>query len=306
MAEVTIPAPVPRRYRAAAGVVTDLFRFSPAFAAGAVMLLVVLAFALLSFFSPYDPADRHVVPVDLPPALDHPFGTTSLGQDLFWITTFAIRNSLLVAGLAVVIGRTIAVALGSFLGYTGGAIDRVLSTVTDSFIVIPRLPLLILIAAILKGTLSLPALALLLGLLDWAWPSKRYRSQVLTLREEPFTQTAAFSGMRTPAIILREHVPFLVPFILADAITGFLWAIGMEITLSILGLTDLGNPTIGTTIYWANYYQAILSGKLWWLIAPVAASILMVIAFYQLSTSLSRYLDPRTRMRALVPRGGGG
>ena len=90
-----------------------------------------------------------------------------------------------------------------------------------------------------------------------------------------------------------------MPFILADAITGFLYAIGMEITLSILGLTDLAVPTLGTTIYWANYYQALLSGRLWWLIAPVAASILMVVGFYQLSTSLSRYLDPRTRLRAV-------
>ena len=302
MAEAIVTTPPVRRHRVAAAAVTDLVRFSPAFTVGAVLLLVTLVFTLLSAFSPFDPTDRHVVPADLEPSLAHPLGTTSLGQDLFWIMTFAVRNSLVVAGLAVVIGRSIAVVLGSFLGYTGGTVDRVLSSVTDSFIVIPRLPLLILVAAILKGTLSLPALALLIGLLDWAWPSKRYRSQVLTLREETFTQTAAFSGMRPLTVILREHVPFLVPFILADAITGFLYAIGMEITLSILGLTDLAVPTLGTTIYWANYYQALLSGKLWWLIAPVAASILMVVGFYQLSTSLSQYLDPRTRARALAGR----
>ena len=72
---------------------------------------------------------------------------------------------------------------------------------------------------------------MLLGLLDWAWPSKRYRSQILTLREEEFTQTAIFSGMGTLKIILREHLPFLIPFALADMVSGFLFAIGMEITI---------------------------------------------------------------------------
>lgn len=294
------------RYRTALSVVRDLLRFSPTFRVGAIILVLVLVLAALSFVSPYDPTARRVVPGDRPPSLQHPFGTTSLGQDVFWLTTFAVRNSLVVAGLAVLIGRAIAVVLGSFSGYTGGGVDRTLSAITDSFIVIPRLPLLILISFILKGTLSLPELALLLGVLDWAWPSKRYRAQVLSLREEEFTRTAVFSGMGTLKIILWEHLPFLIPFMLADMVSGFLWAVGMEITLSILGLTDLSTPTIGTMIYWAAYYQAMLARKFWWLAAPIGTSILLVVALYLLSTSLGEYLDPRTRLKNLVARQVGG
>ena len=171
-----------------------LFRSSAAFRTGGSILLILLAPVVVSFAAPYAPGDRRVVPVDRPPSLQYFFGTTSLGQDVFWLTTYAIRNSLFIAGLAVIISRSIAVVLGSFSGYVGGGVDRVLSGFTDSFIVIPRLPLLILISFMVRGALNMLWLAVLLGLLDWAWPSKRYRSQVLTLREEEFTKTAVFAA----------------------------------------------------------------------------------------------------------------
>jgi peptide/nickel transport system permease protein len=286
-------------------VIKDLLRFSATFRWGALFLLIVLVLVGLSFVSPYDPFDRRVVPNNRPPSARFLLGTTSLGQDVFWLTTFAVRNSLIIAGLAVLIGRTIAVLIGTFAGYLGGTTDRVLSALTDTFIVIPRLPLLILISFILKGSLGFFTLALLLGLLDWAWPSKRYRAQILSLREEEFTQTAIFSGMSTFKIILREHFPFLIPFTLADMVSGFLFAIGFEITLAILGLSDLQLPTIGTMIYWANYYQSLLARRWWWLGTPIVVTILIVVAFYLLSTSLGRYLDPRTRLKNLVARGAG-
>jgi peptide/nickel transport system permease protein len=97
-------------------------------------------------------------------------------------------------------------------------------------------------------------------------------------------------------IVAQEHLPFLIPFLLADAVSGFLFAIGLEVTLSILGLSDLGTPSIGTMIYWGNYYNALLSNRLWVLIAPIAASILIVVGFHLVSVSLGNFLDPRTRL----------
>jgi peptide/nickel transport system permease protein len=288
--------------RSPAAVVRDLFRFSGSFRTGAILLLILLALAALSAHAPYAADARRVVPQDRAPSLQYPFGTTTLGQDVFWLTTYAIRNSLFIATLAVIIGRSIAVMLGSFAGYTGGLVDRVLSSFTDSFIVIPRLPLLILISFMVRDSLNMISLAVLLGLLDWAWPSKRYRAQVLSLREEEFTRTATYSGMGSVKVILREHLPFLIPFLMADAVSGFLFAIGMEITLSILGLSDLGMPTIGTMIYWANYYQVLLAKHLWWIGAPLVSSVLLVVALYLLSTSLGTYLDPRTRLKNLGVR----
>lgn len=286
-------------------VIRDMFKFSPSFRWGAVFLLIVLIMATLSFFAPYEADQRRVVPNNRPPSTKYIMGTTSLGQDVFWLMTYAVRNSLIIAGLAVLIGRTIAILLGSFSGYVGGMTDRMLSALADTFIVIPRLPLLILISFILKGNLNFISIAVMLGLLDWAWPSKRYRSQILSLREEEFTQTAVFSGMSRLKIIAREHLPFLIPFALADMVSGFLFAIGFEITLAVLGLSDLQTPTIGTMIYWATYYQALLAKRWWWIGAPIIVSILIVVAFYLISSTLSTYLDPRSRLKNLAARGAG-
>jgi peptide/nickel transport system permease protein len=284
-------------------VIRDLFRYSPAFRIGAILLTLVLIMVVLSFFSPYEPDDRRAVPRNEPPSAEYIFGTTSTGQDVFWMLTFAIRNTLVIAGIAVLIGRSIGVLLGMTSGYLGGTFDRVLSSVVDSFIVIPRLPLVILLASIMRGQLTMIGLAVLLGLLDWAYPSKRYRAQVLSLREREFTYTGVYSGMNTLKIVTQEHMPFLIPFLLADVVSGFLFAIGFEVTLSVLGLSDLSTQTVGTMIYWGNYYQALLTNRTWVLVAPVVATIVIVTGFYLVSIGLSTYLDPRTRLVRLQVKG---
>lgn len=284
-------------------VLRDLLRFSPSFRIGASILAVVVVMVVLSFFSPYEADDRRAVPRNEPPSMEFILGTTATGQDVFWMLTFAIRNTLIVAGIAVIIGRSIGVILGMVSGYVGGRFDRIASSIVDSFIVIPRLPLVILLAAILRGQLTLLGLAVLLGLLDWAYPSKRYRAQVLSLREREFTYTGVFAGMNTFKIVTREHLPFLIPFLLADMVSGFLFAIGFEVTLAVLGLSDLDAQSIGTMLYWGNYYQALLTNRVWVLAAPIAASVLIVIGFYLVSISLTRFLDPRTRLARLQVAG---
>lgn len=284
-------------------VLRDLLRTSPSFRIGFSILMVVLVLVILSFFSPYEPDDRRAVSRNEPPSQEFLLGTTSTGQDVFWMLTFAVRNTLIVAGIAVLIGRSIGVTLGMLSGYIGGGFDRVVSSIVDSFIVIPRLPLVILIASILRGHMTLFGLAILLGLLDWAYPSKRYRAQILSLRERDFTFTGIFAGMNPLKIVGQEHLPFLIPFLLADVVSGFLFAIGFEVTLAVLGLSDLDSQSIGTMIYWGNYYQALLTNRTWVLIAPIGASILIVVGFYLVSIGMSTYLDPRTRLARLQVRG---
>ena len=285
--------------------IRDLFKFSPSFRFGSLILLFVAGMLVLSFFSPYDPEKlRRKVKRNQPPSADFVFGTTSQGEDVFWTMTFAVRNTLTISVIAVVIGRGIGVFLGMLSGYFGGTFDRVMQSIIESIIVIPRLPLLILIGAILRGSLTIYSLGILIGLLDWAFPSKRYRAQILSLRERDFTHTAVFSGMSTFKIVVREHLPFIIPFLLADVISGFLFSIGIEVTLSYLGLANLDSPTIGTMIYWGNYYQSIWVGRTWVLIAPIVAAILMVLGFYLMSVGLSEYLDPRKRLVRLTAHAG--
>ena len=283
--------------------IRDLLRFSPSFRYGAIILIITAMLVGLSFVSPFEPDDRRAVPRNEPPSAEYILGTTSQGQDVFWLLTFAVRNTLMVAGLATIIGRSIGVILGMISGYIGGAFDRVASTVVDSVIVIPRLPLLILVAFIVKGGMTLPMLAVLIGILDWAYPSKRYRAQILSLRERDFTHTAVFSGMSTWKIVTGQHLPFIIPFLLADIVSGFLFAIGIEVTLAVIGLSDLNSQSIGSMIYWGNYYGALISDRLWVLVAPIAASVIIVVGFYLVSQGLTEYLDPRKRLLRLQAKG---
>src|SRR5690606_18597736 len=104
-------------------ILRDLFRFSPSFRIGSSILLLVAILVILSFFSPYAPDDRRAVPTNRPPSLEYPLGTTSTGQDVFWMLTYGVRNTLIVAGVAVLIGRSIGVLLGMISGYLGGPVD---------------------------------------------------------------------------------------------------------------------------------------------------------------------------------------
>lgn len=274
----------------------DLFRDNR-FKFSFTVLCVLVFFALLSFISPDDPTLWGTHPRDLEPSISNFFGTDSRGIDIFWTASFAVRNSLTVAVVAALISRLIAVPVAMFAGYKGGLADRVLMFISDSFLVIPLFMVIILLAVLLRDAMNLFTLGILLGCFGWAWDARVIRSEILSLRERGFTQTAILSGSGTMQLVFKEYTPFVTPLVFATIINTMSWAIGLEITLAIIGLTNLDIPTLGTMIFWALNYQAILLGYWWWLLTPVVLSIFLFIALYWLSVSISEYLDPRSRIQ---------
>jgi len=272
------------------------------FSLGAAVMFVLVGLALLSFFAPYDPTVWRVVPRDLPPSWEYLLGTSSLGQDVFWQLTFAIRNSLLLAVFAAAISRVIALTVGLVSGYSGGLVDRVLMFINDGFIVLPLLLVLVLLAMLMQEHLNLLTMALLFGVMGWALDARFIRSQILSLREREFTYTAILSGTPALKLIFNEYLLFVMPLILATLIGNMIWVTGMEITLAYLGLTDVTIPTLGTVLHFALNYQAILLGLWWWLFAPIGASVAIFVALYLLSMSISDYLDPRARIQRVGAR----
>jgi peptide/nickel transport system permease protein len=274
----------------------DLFR-DYRFAVSFCVLCALLIFACLSFFAPYDPTLWHVVPRDLRPSRQHLLGTDSNGQDIFWIASFAVRNSLIVAVIAGVVSRIIAVLFGMIGGYKGGNTDRVLMFISDTLLVIPLFLIIVLMAMLVRESMNLVTLGLLLALFGWAWDARVIRSLILSLRTREFTQTAILSGTRTLRLVLNEYMPYATPLVFSTLINNMAWAIGLEMTLAILGLTNVLIPTLGTMLYWAINYHAILLGRWWWVLTPVVLSVLLFVALYWLSVSISEYLDPRTRVQ---------
>ena len=120
-------------------VVRDLLRYDGRFRIAFVFVTAALLMSVLSVVSPYDPGRTFKVPVDSPPSLQHIFGTSSRGQDIFWWMTFAVRNSLFLGIVAAAVSRVIAIMVGLTAGYRGGLVDRALMSVNDSFVVMPVL-----------------------------------------------------------------------------------------------------------------------------------------------------------------------
>lgn len=279
----------------------DLCRDSR-FSLGAVVVLILLVLALLSFFSPYDPVEWRVVPRDLPPSWEHPLGTDSKGQDVFWQMTFAVRNSLALAVFAAAISRVIAVVVGLLAGYSGGVVDRVLMFISDGFLVMPLFLIIVMLAMLVREHMNTATLALLLGVLGWAWDARLIRSQILSLREREFTYTAILSGTPRRRLIFNEYFLFIVPLVFTTLINNMAWVVGMEITLALIGLTNLEIPTLGAMLRWAVSYQAMLLGLWWWLLAPIGVSIALFVGLYLVSLGTSEYLDPRARIQRVGAR----
>jgi peptide/nickel transport system permease protein len=277
-------------------VLRDLFRdYRFCFSFGVLVIILILAF--LSIFCPYDPTLWNVVPKDLRPSAEYPLGTDSNGQDIFWQATFAVRNSLIVSLIAASVSRVIAILVGMIAGYTGGSTGRVLMFVSDSLLVIPLFLIIVMIAMMVRKFMNLALLGLMLSAFGWAWDARLIRSVILSLREREFTKTAILSGTGTVKLVLNEYMPFAMPLIFSTLINNISWAIGLEMTLALLGLVNINIPTLGTMLNWAIYYQSMFLGRWWWVLTPVVLSLFMFIALYWLSVSISEYLDPRTRIQ---------
>jgi peptide/nickel transport system permease protein len=274
----------------------DLFRTNRAFAAGILLIALVIAIALLSFASPYPPNDAYVVPPDVPPCWAYPLGTNSRGQDVFWQLSVAIRNTLSFGITVAVISRFLSLTIGMVAGYAGGIVDRMLMSINDTFIVIPLFPILVLFYFVMRDRMSWTLLALVMACLGWAYDARLIRSVALSLRTREFTETAIFSGMTMRQVLLREHLPFVLPIVFSTTMNNINWSIGLEVTLSVLGFTDINTPTIGVMLYWANQHTAMVAGIWWWIAAPVALVVITFIGLFLLAISMNEFIDPRSRL----------
>lgn len=274
----------------------DLFRYNREFAIGATLIGLVVALSISSFFSPYPAVDSYVVPPDIPPSWAYPLGTNSRGQDVFWQLAAGMRNSLLFGISVAFISRIISLAVGLTSGYLGGFVDRVLMSINDSFVVIPLFPILMLFFFLMHDNMSWPLLALAMASLGWPYDARLIRSIALSLRTREFTTQSVFSGMSTSQILIKEHLPYVLPIVFATTMNNINWSIGLEVTLSVIGFTNIETPTIGTMIYWANQHTAMVAGIWWWVLAPVATVVMTFIGLFLLSVSMNEYIDPRSRL----------
>ncbi len=242
---------------------------------------------ILPFFSPEDPRSWIRYPRNLPPSAEHFLGTTNLGQDTFWLLTYATQNSLFIGLLVAFFATLIGVFAGLLAGFVGGIPDRIITLLADVFIVVPSLPILILMSSLLQGRASLVLISAILILFNWPWPARQVRSIALSMRERQFVNTARFSGSSTLSILVEEIFPHISTWTMANFVNTVLVAIATESGLAVIGLSSLEEATLGTMIYWALQHQALLGQRWWWIGSPVVAIILLFISLFLISTGIA-------------------
>ena len=260
--------------------------------AGLICTAVFVIIGFVVYYIPHiNPFTFNTYEPKLGASAAHWLGTTSMGQDVVWLLIEAIHNSLLIGLIVALIGTVVGVLVGLLAGFVGGVVDRILMIITDTFVVIPQLPILILMTALMKGGSTVILMALVLAMFAWAWPSRQIRSMALTIKERDFIQVAKFSGEGTLQIVVTEILPYAFTWSLSNFMNAVLSAIGSESSLAVLGLSPGNLVSLGNMIQWARNYNAIFNKQYLWIGAPIVATVILFIGLFMLITGYNDYLN---------------
>ncbi len=261
---------------------------------GLVIVFIFLVFAVIGpWVAPYDPSARSE---DLlqGPSGSHWFGTTHLGQDILSQILDGTRSVMFVGLLAGFVAIILSVLIGISAGYLGGVLDECLSALTNVFLVIPALPLIIIISATVEKAGDL-TVALTIGFTSWSWGARILRAQTLSLRQRDFVQASKATGETTWRIIVFEIMPNLVAIIASSFVSTVIFAVMSEITLAFIGVSNVATWNWGTILFWAQSEQALAQGAWWWFVPAGAAIAILGTALALLNFGIDEFVSPRLR-----------
>lgn len=264
---------------------------------GAVLFAAFLLAAIIGpMVEPYDPGFVNQNPaVSLNhPSAQHLLGTTQLGQDVLSQVLTGIRLTLEVALLVGVIATVLSVLVGVTAAYLGGFWDELLSLLTNVFLVIPALPLLIVLLGYLSAQGQLSTI-IVLAFLGWPWGARVIRAQTLTIRSRDFIAASRESGEKTWRIITFEIIPNEISLIAANFVNTVLYAIGASTALAFAGIANLSSYSLGVVLYWAQNGNALESGNWWWWLPAGLVVALVGTSLVLLNSGIDEIGNPRLR-----------
>jgi peptide/nickel transport system permease protein len=262
---------------------------------GALALLVpLLLAALLAPVYPRSPTDQDLRATLRPPGyvteagVRYPLGTDQLGRDLTARVLHGARTSIAVGGLALLLALTVGTVMGLLAGYFGGAVDSVVTGLTETLMALPFILLAIAIIAAVGA--SATVVVLTLGLTGWVSFAKLVRAKTLELRDEEFVQAARALGARTPRTLGRHVLPNVAPLLLVDGTLQFGALVLAEAGLSFLGLgIRPPTPTLGGVLAEGQVFLAVA----WWISTiPGLVLLAMVLSINVLGDTLRDALAP--------------
>jgi peptide/nickel transport system permease protein len=264
---------------------------------GLLILAAVLALSLVgSWF--VDPSEGIVAAVtpSQPPSASRLLGTDSQGRDVLTMLVLGTPQTFRIGLIAGAVGVTIGLVLGLLSGYFGGLLDATVRVLSDALMTVPGIAILLIIA-INVGHMTPVLMGLTVAALSWMYPTRSIRAQVLSIRERPYIAVARANGASEAEIVFREIMPNLLPFVAASFVGATSAAMLASVGLEALGLGTNDVHTLGTMIFWAQKYSAVLRGQWWWFGPPIAMIATIFIGLFFVSAGVDRFANPRLRQQ---------
>jgi peptide/nickel transport system permease protein len=264
---------------------------------GRIGIITVAVVVLIAIIGPLlAPYDRGAVAgsregILQPPNAVHWLGTDELGRDVLRQvlagTSVSLEIGLIATFITVLIGTLVGVLAGWFTGF----IDAILMRITDFFLVLPSLPMMIALGAIIGQ--SLPMIVLVIAITSWPSTARIVRSQALALREREVVARARTVGLSATGILWRLILPGVLALVIANAVLVIAGSILAEATLSFLGLGDPTRTSWGQILHNAFVTGAVGNGCWWYFLPPGIGIVIVVLAFSLVGQSLERILNPK-------------
>jgi peptide/nickel transport system permease protein len=262
------------------------------------MVIVALIAPLISVAHPND---FNILATRQAPSWHHLFGTTDQGSDVFSQVVVGARRSLALGALAGALATVVAAVFGITAAYVGGVVDEIINLLTNVFLTIPAIPLLVVASGYLK-TRGMWTMIAVIALVLWAFEARILRAQALTLKNRDFVLAAKAAGEPTWRIVFSELMPNMISRIAAAFVLVFYVALLVDSGLEFLGLGDQSATSWGVTIYWAQVNSTVLQGEWWPFMFPSLALGITVLGLVLVLAGIDEVSNPRLRSEHVQKR----
>jgi peptide/nickel transport system permease protein len=266
-------------------------------------VIILGAFVVMAVFGPILAPNANGIVSDplLSPSGSYLLGTTASGQNVLDQLLVSSRGTLVVGFTAGLLATIVSLTVGVGGAFLGGLVDDAFNLLTNIFLVIPALPLIILISASL-GSRGYTNSIVVIAVTSWAGGARVLRGLTLTMRSRDYVLAARVSGERSWRIVVVEVLPNLSAFILSSFIFSVVFAILTQAGLAFIGLESPSSQTWGNMLYFAQNAAALSSGAWWWFVPPGLCIALVGTALTLINLGLDEVINPRLRSATAVRR----
>lgn len=256
-----------------------------------LIALIIIAALFAPFLGTVDPhGEGDIEDILNAPSGAHWLGTDDLGRDIWSQIIYGSRISLMIGLITAFVTVVTGTVIGLMAGFYGGWVEEVLVKIVDFFMMLPVLPLMIILAAVMGP--SLWNIIFVISVVSWPTTARVVRSQVLSVKERPYVEAARCIGAGNIKLMFSEILPNVLPLMFAQAVLMITYAIYDEAVLSFLGLGDPTRISWGSMLHFA-FESGVMARSPWWIGSPIVSIVILIVGFSLLGTATTDVLTPQ-------------